>query len=149
MTTTEAAEPAPAWALEFIAHVARLRKDGDGPGPDDPTDPWEMENDHAYDTLHEVISDARALLGWQPGRAPLDSPEYLAVPAPAPPGLDMPLVHGRVYEDAGGKLYLYREEDLDGHPAAPHFLVFGAAGRVGLDEPEPPLRPYGAGAKPA
>jgi len=140
MSSAEAAEADPAWAVQFVAYAARLRKDGEGPDPDDETVPWEMENDHAYDELHELISDARALLGWEAGSPPLDSAEYLAVTGPDDP----PLVHGRVYEDARGEPYLYREKDLDGICAAPHFLAFGVSGRVGLDEPVPPLRPYGA-----
>jgi len=54
---------------DFVEKVAALTKDGEGIRDGDP---WVMENDDAYDTLHGLISDARGLLGWEPMKPPLD-----------------------------------------------------------------------------
>jgi hypothetical protein len=63
-------------AARFVAQVAMLRMDGEGSDDEDDAEPWVMENDDAYDTLHSLIGEARGLLGWQPGRPPLDQPDY-------------------------------------------------------------------------
>jgi hypothetical protein len=51
---------APAW--RFVETVAALWKDGESVSGDD-SDPFDMTGDDAYDTLHSLISEARALLG--------------------------------------------------------------------------------------
>lgn len=64
----------PGAAARFLVQVAMLRKDGEG--LDEDGDPQVMENDDAYDTLHGLISEARGMLGWTAGTAPLDQPGY-------------------------------------------------------------------------
>ena len=58
-------------ALSFLVRVAQLRMDGEG--VDGAGDPWIMENDEAYYTLHRLIEDARDVLGWKAGEPPLES----------------------------------------------------------------------------
>lgn len=64
----------PREATRFLVHVAMLRT-----GPDDldgDREPRAAENDDARSTLHGLISDARGMLGWTAGTAPLDRPGY-------------------------------------------------------------------------
>ncbi len=36
-----------------------------------------MENDRAWETYNDLVTEARNLLGWEAGKPPLDHPEYL------------------------------------------------------------------------
>jgi hypothetical protein len=47
-------------SLEFTREIAALTKDGEKLEPDGEL--WVMENDDAFDTLHNLISQARAIL---------------------------------------------------------------------------------------
>jgi hypothetical protein len=69
----------PTAAARFLVSVAMLRRDGEG--EDREGDPWQMENDHAYDTLHGLIDEARDLLNWRAGTVPLDHPDYATATA--------------------------------------------------------------------
>jgi hypothetical protein len=62
----------PQAVARFVVEVARLRMDGEGPGTNDEDEPWVMEDDDAFDTVHSLIDSARELLGWDAGKPPLD-----------------------------------------------------------------------------
>jgi hypothetical protein len=64
----------PQAAARFVVHTAQLRMDGEGTDGDG--EPWAMENDDAYDTVHLLIGDARSLLGWQACKPPLGTDDY-------------------------------------------------------------------------
>jgi len=68
-------------ALAFVRMVAYFRKDGEGPNAGEDGS-WIMENDDAFETVHDLIDGARGILGWEPGRPPLDGEEYLEFTEP-------------------------------------------------------------------
>jgi hypothetical protein len=72
----EFVQASPLEVTRFLVDVAMLRMDGEG--DDGEGEPWIMENDDAYDTVHSLIGNARAILGWTPGQPPLDHPDYAA-----------------------------------------------------------------------
>lgn len=64
----------------FTEEVARERLDGEGlayagTGADPEGEPYVLENDTAVDVLQALIESARSILGWEPGKPPLDDPE--------------------------------------------------------------------------
>lgn len=61
-------------ALRFIAGIAAMRLDGEGLTPDGCS--YVVENDHAWETYHDLVQNARSLLGWGAGRPPLDHADY-------------------------------------------------------------------------
>lgn len=67
----------PKMLTAFVESVARLQKDGEGySGAEESGERWVMTNDDAYDTLHSLIGEARTILGWEAGKAPLDTENY-------------------------------------------------------------------------
>lgn len=67
-----------------MRQVAGLTKDGEKLDPDG--EPWAMENDDAWDTLHSLIGEARELLGEpadRPHLAPVTDEECRAACAAA------------------------------------------------------------------
>lgn len=65
-------------ALAFIMGIAIMRLDGEGADDDEVSPgPYVVENDHAWETYHDLVRRARQVLGWEAGQPPLDHPDYL------------------------------------------------------------------------
>lgn len=62
-------------ALLLIARIAAMRLDNEGTTTDGRA--YVVENDYAWETYNDLVTEARDLLGWEAGKPPLDHPEYL------------------------------------------------------------------------
>jgi hypothetical protein len=62
-------------ALRFIMGIAAMRLDNEGTTADGRA--YVVENDRAWETYNDLVTEARNLLGWEAGKPPLDHPEYL------------------------------------------------------------------------
>lgn len=59
-------KPTKAQLFALVEDIALMIKDGER---DDDGEPTDMQNDDAYETLHNIISSARELLGMKPDQS--------------------------------------------------------------------------------